>query len=150
MRSASEAGYEGPANLRDAVRCAASAELRDQGALVVLAGDIHPADDVLKTHASAMTTFQSPNLGPLGHVERDRVVVGRWRAARRHVQTAVAAEPVYLVTAVVASDGELLRRGDDARGAKGSSSRPRARGTRIPTSSLRPRMRWRKAFPWFS
>lgn len=118
MRSASEGGYEGPANLRDAVRCAASADLREQGVLVVLAGDIHPADDVLKTHASAMTTFQSPNLGPLGHVERDRVIVGRRRAARRHVRTDVAAEPVYLVTAVVASDGELLRAATHV-GAKG-------------------------------
>ena len=35
---------------------------------VLLAGTIHAADDVLKTHASSLTTFQSPNLGPLGSV----------------------------------------------------------------------------------
>jgi hypothetical protein len=106
MRSASESGYDGPANLLDAVRCAASAALADQGCLVVLAGGIHPADDVLKTHASAITTFQSPNLGPIGHGPRARR--GRaQRAARRHVATGRAGEPVLLLTAVVASDGAL-------------------------------------------
>jgi L-asparaginase len=108
MRSASEAGYDGPANLLDAVRCAASPALTDQGCLVVLAGGIHPADDVLKTHASAITSFQSPNLGPIGHVDRGRVVVARRRAARRHVATDRAGEPVLLITAVVASDGALV------------------------------------------
>jgi len=108
MRSASEAGYEGPANLRDAVRCAAAAELNEQGCLVVLAGAIHAADDVVKTHASAMTTFQSPNLGPLGHVDGGRVIVARRRSGRRRVITERAAEPVFLITAVVASDGSLV------------------------------------------
>ncbi|HEY6057847.1 MAG TPA: asparaginase domain-containing protein, partial [Candidatus Limnocylindrales bacterium] len=62
MRSASEAGYKGPANIRDAVRCAAAPALRGEGVLVVLAGTIHPADDVIKAHTSAITAFQSPNL----------------------------------------------------------------------------------------
>jgi L-asparaginase len=108
MRSASESGYEGPANLRDAVAAAVSPALRDQGCLVVLAGAVQPADDVIKTHASAITTFQSPNLGPLGHVERGSVVVARRRAGRRHVRTERAAEPVILVTALVASDGSVV------------------------------------------
>ncbi len=109
MRSASQPGYEGPANLLDAVRCAASAALRDQGCLVVLAGAIHPADDVLKTHASSVTTFQSPNLGPIGHVDGERVVAARRRAGRRRIVTDRAAEPVFLITAVVASDGSLVQ-----------------------------------------
>ena len=73
MRSASEAGFDGPANLRDAVRCAASARLRGAGVVVVLAGSIEAADDVAKTHATSLTTFQSPNTGPLG-----RSWVTRW------------------------------------------------------------------------
>ncbi len=111
MRAASDPGYEGPANLRDAVATAASPLLRGEGVVVVLAGAIHAADDVVKTHASAYTTFQSPNLGPLGHVDGGRVVLGRRRAGRRHVATTTAAEPVLLVTAVVASDGSLVRAG---------------------------------------
>lgn len=108
MRSASEPGYEGPANLRDAVAAAAAPALREQGCVVVLAGAIDAADDVIKTHASAVTTFRSPNLGPLGHVERGAVLIARRRAGRRHVRTDRAAEPVVLVTAVVASDGSIV------------------------------------------
>ncbi len=63
---------------------------------------------MLKTHASATTTFQSPNLGPIGHVDRGRVVVARHRAGRRRVTADHAGEPVLLITAVVASDGALL------------------------------------------
>ncbi len=108
MRSASEAGYDGPTNLTDAVRCAAAPALAGAGAVVVLAGTIHAADDVAKTHTSSLTTFQSPNAGPLGVVEGGRVVVGRARMARRHVSTTAASERVHLITAVVGMDGTLL------------------------------------------
>jgi len=108
MRSASQAGYDGPANLRDAVRCAAAPVLRDQGVVVVLASSIDAADDVTKTHASSLETFRSLNLGPLGRVESDRVVVLRRRAGRRHVATQRAAERVHLITAHVAMDGSLV------------------------------------------
>ena len=62
MRSSSEAGYDGPANLTDAVRAAGSPALRGEGVTVLLAGSINAADDVAKTHASSLTTFQSPEL----------------------------------------------------------------------------------------
>lgn len=108
MRSASEAGYDGPANLRDAVRCAASPALRDAGVVVTLGGAVHAADDVTKTHASSLTTFQSLNFGPLGHVDGERVVMGRRRTGRRHVRAEQAAERVHLLTAGVAMDGRLV------------------------------------------
>jgi L-asparaginase len=108
MRAASEDGYDGPANLRDAIRCAASPELRGQGTVVVLAGAIHAADAVLKTHATALTTFQSPDLGPLGHVQGARVSVPRRRAARRTVRTERAAGRVHLITVVTGMDGGLV------------------------------------------
>lgn len=108
MRSASEPGYDGPANLTDAVRCAVDPGLDAAGAVVVLAGTIHAADDVAKTHTSSLTTFQSPNTGPLGVIDGDRVVVGRIRRARRRVRTTTAAERVHLITAVVGMDGTLV------------------------------------------
>lgn len=108
MRSASEPGYDGPANLRDAVGCAAAPALRGQGVVVVLGGTIHAADDVAKSHASSLTTFQSPNFGPLGVVERGRVSVARHRAARRRVRSTRAAGRVSIVTATVAMDGSAV------------------------------------------
>ena len=108
MRAASDAGYDGTANLRDAVRVAAAPALRDQGVVVVMARSIDAADDVTKTHATALETFKSLNFGPVGRIEGDRVVVLRRRAGRRHVQTARAAERVHLITAHAAIDGTLV------------------------------------------
>jgi L-asparaginase len=109
MRSASHDGYDGPANLRDAVRVAAAAESRGFGAVVVMTGAIHAADDVTKTHATSPTTFQSLNLGPLGEVGDGRVVVNRRRVGRRLLTDAMAAaEPVPLITAVVSMDASIL------------------------------------------
>lgn len=108
MRSASEAGYDGPANLLDAVRCAASPDLVGSGVVVVMAGSIDPADDVMKTHAAALDTFVSPNFGPIGVVESGHVLVARARRGRRHVSTGQAAERVHLITATVGMDGSLV------------------------------------------
>lgn len=108
MRSASDADYDGPGNLRDAIRAAASAGLRGQGVVVVLAGSIDQADDVTKTHATALDTFRSLNLGPLGRVEGGEVRLLRRRGGRRHVTTEVAAERVRLITVHVAMDGTLI------------------------------------------
>jgi L-asparaginase len=108
MRSSSETPYDGPANLIDAVRAAGSPALHGQGVTVLLAGTIHAADDVTKTHASSLTTFQSLNLGPLGSVVRERVLVSRHRVGRRHVAPRAAADPIFLITAVTGMDGALL------------------------------------------
>jgi L-asparaginase len=107
MRAASAPGYDGPANIRNAVRIAASTEAAaaDLGVVVALDGSIQPADDVTKTHASAFDTFQSLNVGPLGRVEGERVRLARDRGRRRHVAATRAAERVFLVTATVATDG---------------------------------------------
>ena len=109
MRAASDDGYDGPANLRDAVRVAAAPDLRGAGCLVVMTGQIHGADDVTKTHATSPATFQSLNLGPLGEVSGGRVMLGRRRSGRRLIAGAAqAAEPVPLITAVVSMDASIL------------------------------------------
>jgi L-asparaginase len=108
MRSASDAGYDGPANLRDAVRTAIAPAFRGQGVVTCLAGSIHAADDVTKTHASALDTFQSLNYGPLASITEGEITVLRRRTARRHVTTSVAAERVRLVIAHVAMNGDVI------------------------------------------
>jgi L-asparaginase len=107
MRAAGDPGYDGPANLTDAVRVAASPEAAgaNLGAVVVLDASIEPADDVTKTHASAFDTFRALNVGSLGRVDGERVVLARSRGPRRHVAATRAAERVYLVTATVATSG---------------------------------------------
>jgi L-asparaginase len=111
MRNAGEDSYDGPSNLRGAVRCAAEPALRGQGVLVVMAGEIHAADAVIKAHPDAIAAFRSPDLGPLGFVSDAGVAVLRVRGRRRALPRVPerAAEPVVLVTAVSGGDGELVR-----------------------------------------
>ena len=102
MRSASQDGYDGPENLRNAVAAAAHAPLATEGVLVAMAGQLHAADDVRKTHTHAYGTFQSPNLGPVGTVSGGRVHVARRRdPVRLPAIPERAALPVRLITAVL-------------------------------------------------
>jgi L-asparaginase len=109
MRASDAPGFDGPANLHDAVRVAADPRMRDAGVVVCLGGSIEPADDALKMHTTSLTTFTSPNGGSLGRVEGEDVDIVRRRTRRRAVAGATrAAERVHLVTATVAMDGTLL------------------------------------------
>jgi L-asparaginase type II len=83
MRNASTIGYEGPANLLEAVRVAATPAARDKGVLVVLNDEINSARDVTKTDAHRLQTFQSRTHGLLGVVDTDRVVFFR-QLLQRH------------------------------------------------------------------
>ena len=111
MRTADSADADGRANLRDAVRCAAHPELRGQGTVVVLAGSILPADDAVKMDSRRLDAFTAPNLGSLGEVDESGVRVDGDRRQRRRLSepVATAAEPIPLVYATVALDGEPVR-----------------------------------------
>ena len=63
MRSASQEGYDGPANLRQAIVAAADPALASQGVVVAMAGEIHAADDVRKTHTHALRHVPEPERG---------------------------------------------------------------------------------------
>jgi len=108
MRSASQDGYDGPENLRNAVAAAADPRLADQGVLVAMAGELHGADDVRKTHTHAYATFQSPNAGRLGIVANGRVTLLRRRRPVRLPRTPErAALPVPVLTTVLDADPVL-------------------------------------------
>src|SRR5215468_8310219 len=77
QRAADDPHSDGPPNLLNAVRVAASAESRGLGALVCFNGAIHAARDVTKMHASAVETFQSYERGALGEVDGSAVIVYR-------------------------------------------------------------------------
>jgi L-asparaginase len=77
QRAADEPDTDGPRNLRSAIRVALAAESAGRGALVVFAGEVHPAREVRKVHTSALQAFASPGYGPLGHVDGGRVTYRR-------------------------------------------------------------------------
>jgi L-asparaginase len=76
MRPASALSADGPLNLVNAVRLAASPEARGLGALVLLDDTIHGARDVTKTDTMRVSAFRDGASGPLGWVDGDgRVVI---------------------------------------------------------------------------
>ncbi len=108
MRTASDVGYEGMANLLATIRVAASDTARGLGALVVMNQEIHAARQVSKTHTQSLDTFKSLGLGPLGRVDGDKVVLDR-RVARQHIPCSRLNQDVYLVKLAVGMDVAFLR-----------------------------------------
>jgi L-asparaginase len=95
MRDAASDEYDGPRNLADAVRAAATGP-RGRGVAVAMGELIIPAEDAVKSHATALDAF------------RARVPI----ATRRRGPVPFPANPVedvHLVTAVVGMDGALVR-----------------------------------------
>ena len=70
MRHPGLEGSDGPANLANAVRVAATIERSVAGAFVVMNGEIHTSSEVRKVHTSSIDAFASPENGPLGRVDR--------------------------------------------------------------------------------
>lgn len=81
LRGPQAPGFDGLANLRDAVIVAAAAESRKRGVLVVLNDTVHEARRVRKTHTTLPDAFQSPIHGPAGMVREG--TVDYLRASRR-------------------------------------------------------------------
>jgi L-asparaginase len=120
MRDAGHPGWDGAANLRDAVAVAADGDARDRGVLVAMAGLVLAARDVRKTHSLAVDTFQAPDSQAVGWIVDGRVELSD-RAPRRVGLPAIpatAAEPIQVITAVVSTDGDLVRAAVE-RGARG-------------------------------
>jgi L-asparaginase type II len=74
---------DGPINLLDAVRVAASPESRGKGTVVVLNGEINGAREVTKTDTYHVQTFRSRGVGILGYADPDKIEYYRM-PNRRH------------------------------------------------------------------
>lgn len=75
MRTASDAGYDGYANLQAAIRVAAAERARGLGSVIVFNDEIHAARRVTKMHTLSPATFQSPGWGPIGRIAGDGMIV---------------------------------------------------------------------------
>ena len=109
MRNSSELGWDGPANLKSAVRVVIDAESRDKGVFVILNDAIHAASEVTKTHTESMNAFQSPNSGPLGVVDKDRIVWTSMPVRRDSLPGYPIETQVELFKMVAGADDRQLR-----------------------------------------
>ena len=90
QRAADEPDADGPGNIADAVKIAASAVARGLGVLLCFEQEFHAARDVTKSHTSRTDTFISAEHGKLGEIDGDTVVVHR----RPLIRGAIPAERV--------------------------------------------------------
>jgi L-asparaginase len=109
MRTSEDLGWDGPSNLTDAVRVAASEDARGSGVLVVFNSRIYTAGDVTKVHTYMLDAFDSPGLGPLGVLDEGRVLFRRALPGEREaLSPAKPATPVDIVYAYAGADGRIL------------------------------------------
>ena len=122
MRPSTAIGADGPANLYDAVKVAASPSAHDRGVLVVMYGTIHAARDAQKIHTTALEAIRSPNFGPVGYVNAASVRFSTLAPPSRSKLYSPGSTPplprVDIIYAHAQMDGAMI---DDAvkRGARG-------------------------------
>ncbi len=109
MLTPGQPGWDGAANLRDAMVVAADSASAGRGAMVVFAGRILDGRDAVKTHATAPDAFEAPHAGPVGRVANGVVrydtPIG---PPRRPVAPPVLDRRVAVVPMVVGDDGAML------------------------------------------
>lgn len=118
MRNASELGFDGPSNLRDAILVAASSAAMGLGVLVCLNEQILAASEATKTHTEEAGTFQSPNFGPLGIVDMGKVLFYRRPIWRQHIPATRLEDRVDLFKMYAGADDRFVRYAVDS-GAQG-------------------------------
>ena len=109
MRTASELGWDGPSNLIDAVRVAASEESRGYGVMVTMSGRVFAGLDVTKVHTHLLDAFESPGLGPIGVIDDGDVIFRRaLPPAPPLLVPPSPALPVDIIAAFPGGDSRLL------------------------------------------
>jgi L-asparaginase len=108
MRPASAPGADGPANLADAVALASSPAAAGLGVLVAFAGEVHAARSVRKADSSGPAAFASPSGGPLGRLAEGRARIERRVERRPALAVGHLDGVVHVVSAGLATGGELL------------------------------------------
>lgn len=99
---------DGPRNLLDAVRAAASPQAKGMGVMVAFNGQLHAARDVQKLHTSSLETFQSPETGPLGVVDGEGVIFYRRPLIRRKLRPLRLDKRVELIRVALGMDDRII------------------------------------------
>ncbi|HEX5083997.1 MAG TPA: asparaginase [Blastocatellia bacterium] len=108
MRNSSELSWDGPGNLRSAVRVAVAQQARGLGVIVAMNDQLIAAAEATKTHTESTDTFQSRDFGPLGIVDKDRVIVTRRPIEHERIVTDRIEERVDVIKMVAGADGRFI------------------------------------------
>ncbi|MFL5482661.1 MAG: asparaginase [Gemmatimonadaceae bacterium] len=140
MRTVNDLGWDGPANLFEAVQVAASPETKGFGVMVVIGGQIFAALDTTKTNTHLLDAFESPGLGPLGVLDEGELILRReMPPSPPTLNPNGLATPVDIIFVAAGSDTRLL---DAAReSAKGVVLAAMGRGN-VPPAMVPGIQRW--------
>lgn len=108
MRSSSELGYDGPANLSASICTAISDEAKGRGVLVCLNDELNCASEVTKANSMKLNAFQSPNFGPIGIVDNNEVIFYRDSIKKQHIETDNIETKVDLIKCVSGLDSRFI------------------------------------------
>lgn len=108
MRNSSELSWDGPENLAAAVRVAIDPAARGLGVVVAMNSQIISAAEATKTHTESTDTFQSRDFGPLGFVDKDRVIVMRRPFERELIHTDNVESRVDILKMFAGADGRFI------------------------------------------
>ncbi|MGM0874021.1 MAG: asparaginase [Bacillota bacterium] len=109
MRSSNELGSDGLYNLLSALKVATSDNAKNMGVLVVMNDEVHTAKNVTKTHTSNVATFQSPQYGPIGIVNKSGVFFHHKPVVNQPLHVANLDKNVFLLKAFAGMDDTLLQ-----------------------------------------
>lgn len=108
MRNSSELSWDGPENLAAAVRVAIDPQARGLGVVVAMNSQIISATEATKTHTESTDTFQSRDFGPLGFVDKDRVIVMRHPFEREVILTDAVESRVDIIKMFAGADDRFI------------------------------------------
>ncbi|MDQ0858599.1 asparaginase [Bacillus sp. V2I10] len=109
MRSSNELGSDGLYNLVSSIQVAASKEAAEMGVLVVMNDEVHSAKNATKTHTSNVATFQSPQYGPIGIVNKRGVAFHHKPVSQTSLAVASLTKQVLLLKAYAGMDETILK-----------------------------------------
>jgi L-asparaginase len=109
QHAADQPNPDGPRNIANAIRLAASQNASGLGALVCFEQEFHAARDVTKSHTSRVDTFISAEHGKLGEVDGDSIIVHRRPVLRRSYRAEAVVEDVELIKLAMGSSDRYIR-----------------------------------------
>ena len=108
MRSGSELGYDGPSNLAASICTAISEDAKKRGVLVCFNGELNSASEVTKANSMALNAFRTPNFGPIGIVDNNKVMFYRETKSTEKYDVSEIKKDVAVIKCVADMDSSFI------------------------------------------
>lgn len=110
QRDAGHPQSDGPQNLADAIVAATEPGLAAFGPVVAFAGELHGSREVRKIDTAALQAFASPGWGPIGRIDRQRIVLRDTRPRRYPLLRPAIPVSIPLLRLVLGITGDEVKR----------------------------------------